>query len=105
MIEGSTELAPGAQGFALEGKQMVLLGTLVVMMMKICMLRRCGVRLYREQKRAQSTDDRVSLNNDGWDDSSSCTNSADSQPAPVSFAVPGKSRTLSVDHADRAAYP
>ncbi|CAL5228930.1 g12159 [Coccomyxa viridis] len=47
---------------------------------------RCGVRLYREQKRARRTDDRVSLNDDGWDDSSSCTNSAsniataDSQP-------------------------
>ena len=39
-------------------------------------------------------DDRLSLNNDGWDDSSSCTNSAsniataDSQPAPVSSAAP-----------------
>ena len=57
----------------------------------ICALRRCGVRLYREQKRARSTDDPLSLNNDGWDDSSSCTNSAsniataDSQPAPVGF--------------------
>ncbi len=104
MIEGSAELAPGAQGLHWKGSGWWL-GTLVVTLVKIWMLRRCGVRLYREQKRAQSTDDRVSLNNDGWDDSSSCTNSTDSQPAPVSFPVPSKSRTLSVDHADRAAYP